>query len=135
MHLAREKGATLATICNAEESQAARLVLNDGGLNNGGGALYMRAGLEVGVASTKTFISSLTILHLLAVYLGRIRGRLDDSDTRRLVDELARGPAPHRRDSRRSRLLRRTGPAGRALQQLPVPGPGRQRRHRLPRAP
>ena len=83
MHLAREKGATLVTICNAEESQAARIA---------DGALYMRAGLEVGVASTKTFISSLTILHLLAIYLGRARGRLDDAATRRLVDELSRGP-------------------------------------------
>ena len=83
MHLAREKGATLVTICNAEESQAARIA---------DGALYMRAGLEVGVASTKTFISSLTILHLLAIYLGHARGRLDDAATRRLVDELSRGP-------------------------------------------
>ena len=83
MHLAREKGATLVTICNAEESQAARVA---------DGALYMRAGLEVGVASTKTFIASLTILHLLAIYLGRVRGNLDAGTTRRLVDELARGP-------------------------------------------
>ena len=52
----------------------------------------MRAGLEVGVASTKTFISSLTILHLLAIYLGHARGRLDDAAIRRLVDELSRGP-------------------------------------------
>ena len=83
MHLAREKGATLVTICNAEESQAARIA---------DGALYMRAGLEVGVASTKTFIASLTILHLLAAYLGGMRGHLDADVTRRLVDELARGP-------------------------------------------
>ena len=83
MHLAREKGATLVTICNAEESQAARIA---------DGSLYMRAGLEVGVASTKTFIASLTILHLLAVYLGRARGRLDDTAVRRMVDGLARGP-------------------------------------------
>ena len=83
MHLAREKGATLVTICNAEESQAARVA---------DGALYMRAGLEVGVASTKTFIASLTILHLLAAYLGRARGRLSDAAVRRMVDELARGP-------------------------------------------
>ena len=83
MHLAREKGATLLTICNAEESQAARVA---------DGALYMRAGLEIGVASTKTFISSLTILHLLAVYLGSARHYLDDGATRRLVKELARGP-------------------------------------------
>ena len=83
MHLAREKGATLVTICNAEESQAARVA---------DGALYMRAGLEVGVASTKTFVASLTILQLLAAYLGRIRGHLGADDVRRLVDDLARGP-------------------------------------------
>ncbi len=87
MHLAREKGATLVTICNAEESQAARIALD-----NGGGALYMRAGLEVGVASTKTFVSSLTILHLMAVFLGQARGVLDEDAVRRMVDELARGP-------------------------------------------
>ena len=83
MHLAREKGATLLTICNAEDSQAARVA---------DGALYMRAGLEVGVASTKTFIASLTILNLLAVYLGRMRGVLDDATVGRLVSDLARGP-------------------------------------------
>ncbi len=83
MQLAREKGATIVTICNAEESQASRIA---------DGALYMRAGLEVGVASTKTFISSLTILHLLATYLGQERGVLDRSDTRRIVDGLARVP-------------------------------------------
>ena len=83
MQLAREKGATLVTICNAEESQASRVA---------DGALYMRAGLEVGVASTKTFISSLTILLLLATYLGQERGVQDRSDTRRIVDALARGP-------------------------------------------
>ena len=83
MHLAREKGATLVTICNAEESQAARVA---------DGALYMRAGLEVGVASTKTFVASLTILQLLAAYLGGIRGHLGGDDVRRLVDDLARGP-------------------------------------------
>ncbi len=83
MHLAREKGATLVTICNAEESQATRVA---------DGALYMHAGLEVGVASTKTFISSLTILQLLAVYLGQMRDHLGESAGRQLVDELARGP-------------------------------------------
>ena len=87
MHLAREKGATLVTICNAEESQAARIALD-----TGGGALYMRAGLEVGVASTKTFISSLTILHLMAIFLGQARGVLNGDAVRRMVDDLARGP-------------------------------------------
>ncbi len=83
MHLAKEKGAALLTVCNREESQAARIA---------DGVLYMRAGLEVGVASTKTFIASLTILELLAMYLGQVRGFLDDSASRKLVEGLAACP-------------------------------------------
>ena len=37
------------------------------------GGIYMHAGPEIGVASTKAFVSTLTILTLLAVYLGRMR--------------------------------------------------------------
>ena len=52
----------------------------------------MNCGMEIGVASTKTFIASLTILNLLAAYLGQIRGHLTQDDTRSLVDSLAVGP-------------------------------------------
>jgi glucosamine--fructose-6-phosphate aminotransferase (isomerizing) len=37
------------------------------------GGIYMHAGPEIGVASTKAFVSTLTILTLLAVHLGRMR--------------------------------------------------------------
>jgi glucosamine--fructose-6-phosphate aminotransferase (isomerizing) len=37
------------------------------------GGIYMHAGPEIGVASTKAFVSTLAILALLAVYLGRLR--------------------------------------------------------------
>ena len=37
------------------------------------GGIYMHAGPEIGVASTKAFVSTLTILSLLAVHLGRMR--------------------------------------------------------------
>jgi glucosamine--fructose-6-phosphate aminotransferase (isomerizing) len=37
------------------------------------GGIYMHAGPEIGVASTKAFIATLTILTLLAVHLGRMR--------------------------------------------------------------
>ncbi len=83
MQLARDKGAKLVTICNTEGSQASRIA---------DGTLYMRAGLEIGVASTKTFIASLTILNLLAIYLGQSRGILDSSATRELIDGLAQCP-------------------------------------------
>ena len=83
MQLAREKGAPVITLCNAEDSQAARLA---------DATLPMRAGLEIGVASTKTFIASLTILNLLALYLGQQRGALDAAARRELLDGLGRGP-------------------------------------------
>ena len=37
------------------------------------GGIYMHAGPEIGVASTKAFVSTLTVLSLLAVHLGRMR--------------------------------------------------------------
>ena len=37
------------------------------------GGIYMHAGPEIGVASTKAFVSTLTVLALLAVHLGRLR--------------------------------------------------------------
>jgi glucosamine--fructose-6-phosphate aminotransferase (isomerizing) len=37
------------------------------------GGIYMHAGPEIGVASTKAFVSTITILTLLAVHLGRMR--------------------------------------------------------------
>ena len=74
------QGGRQITICNGEGSQTTRLA---------DATLYMRCGLEVGVASTKTFIASLTILNLLAVYLGQVRGKLSPQETRSLVDDLA----------------------------------------------
>jgi len=37
------------------------------------GGIYMHAGPEIGVASTKAFVATLTVLALLAVHLGRLR--------------------------------------------------------------
>jgi len=73
----------LVTICNAEGSQATRIA---------DGTLYMRAGIEIGVASTKTFVSSLIILNLLAIFLGQSRGVLNPAKTQELVDGLAQAP-------------------------------------------
>jgi glucosamine--fructose-6-phosphate aminotransferase (isomerizing) len=80
MQEVRERGGRLITICNVEGSQTTRLAE---------GTLYLRSGIEIGVASTKTFVSSLVTLNLLAVYLGQVRGQLSHEDTRRLVDDLA----------------------------------------------
>ncbi|MQG11159.1 MAG: glutamine--fructose-6-phosphate transaminase (isomerizing) [SAR202 cluster bacterium] len=83
MQLVKDKGGRLVNICNVERSQASRIAE---------GSLYMRAGIEIGVASTKTFVASLTILNLLSIFLGQNRGALDTAKTQELVDGLAQLP-------------------------------------------
>ena len=61
---ARRRGHRALAIVNVVGSSIARE--SDGGI-------YMHAGPEIGVASTKAFVSTLTILALLAVHLGRLR--------------------------------------------------------------
>ena len=59
--------------------------------------LYMRAGPEIGVASTKAFTMQLLQLSLLALSLGRQRGRISLAEGRRLVRALQTIPAKVRR--------------------------------------
>jgi glutamine---fructose-6-phosphate transaminase (isomerizing) len=61
---ARRRGHKALAIVNVVGSTIAREA--DGGI-------YMHAGPEIAVASTKAFVSTLTILTLLAIYLGRMR--------------------------------------------------------------
>jgi glucosamine--fructose-6-phosphate aminotransferase (isomerizing) len=61
---ASHRGATVLGICNAVGSTIARET-------NGG--IYLHAGPEIGVASTKAFTSQLTVLALLTLLIGRMR--------------------------------------------------------------
>ncbi|HPA95694.1 MAG TPA: glutamine--fructose-6-phosphate transaminase (isomerizing) [Thermoanaerobaculia bacterium] len=65
MEAARERGAFLATICNAPGSQMTRLA---------DGVISTQAGPEIGVASTKAFTTQLVALYLLALHLRQRRG-------------------------------------------------------------
>ena len=64
MREAKRRGHRALSIINVVGSTIARE--SDGGI-------YMHAGPEIGVASTKAFVSTLTILTLLGVHLGRMR--------------------------------------------------------------
>ncbi len=83
MEEAQRKSARQITICNVEGSQAVRLA---------DGAMLMRAGVEIGVAATKTFLSSLVCLYLLATYLGWKRGYLSPAKLEEAVNGLAHLP-------------------------------------------
>jgi glutamine---fructose-6-phosphate transaminase (isomerizing) len=56
------------------------------------GGIYLHAGLEVGVASTKAFSAQVTVLLLLALYLGRLR-HLSFADGLAVVDAIESIPA------------------------------------------
>ena len=83
MEEAASKGGRLIAICNVEGSQATRLAE---------GWVYLRAGPEIGVASTKTFVCSLEALYILSAYIGFHRGFLSRADLGEALKELARLP-------------------------------------------
>lgn len=80
---AREQGAFTAAIVNGVGSQAARVC---------DGVIYMHAGPEIGVASTKAFTTSLVDLVLLAFYLSQCRGTVDEASAAELTQSLAALP-------------------------------------------
>ena len=64
MKEAHQKGATVLGICNGVGSSIAR---------NSDGGVYLHAGPEIGVASTKAFSAQVAVLAMIALLLGRQR--------------------------------------------------------------
>jgi glucosamine--fructose-6-phosphate aminotransferase (isomerizing) len=83
MRVARERGAHVVAVTNIMGSQATR---------DADGVLMTRAGLEIGVAATKTHTAQVMALALLALKLGRLKWALTDAGTREIADELRRLP-------------------------------------------
>ncbi|MCK5473301.1 MAG: glutamine--fructose-6-phosphate transaminase (isomerizing), partial [Planctomycetes bacterium] len=79
---AKERGATVLGIVNVVGSSIARTT--DAGI-------YLHAGPEIGVASTKAFTGQVAVLTMLAIELGR-RKHISSSDACRYVEELAKIP-------------------------------------------
>jgi glutamine---fructose-6-phosphate transaminase (isomerizing) len=83
MRLARERGATVLAITNIMGSQATR---------DADGVLYTRAGLEVSVAATKTFVCQVAVMYLLALRLAELRGTMPRDELVRRVRQLKQMP-------------------------------------------
>jgi glutamine---fructose-6-phosphate transaminase (isomerizing) len=83
MRIARERGATVLAITNTMGSQATR---------DADGVLYTRAGLEIGVAATKTFVCQVAVMYLLGLRMAELRGSLAPARIAELVAELKRLP-------------------------------------------
>ena len=83
MRLARERGASVLAITNVMGSQITR---------EADGVLFTRAGLEIGVAATKTFLCQVAVVYLLGLRLAELRGTLDTARLTELVGEIKRLP-------------------------------------------
>jgi glucosamine--fructose-6-phosphate aminotransferase (isomerizing) len=84
MRLAREKGATVLALTNIMGSQATR---------DADAVLFTRAGLEIGVAATKTFTSQVAAMYLLGLWLAQARGTLPAKRIEQLIADLKRTPS------------------------------------------
>jgi glutamine---fructose-6-phosphate transaminase (isomerizing) len=84
MRLAREKGAKVLAITNVMGSQATR---------DADAVLYTRAGPEVSVAATKTFVAQVATMYLLGLRLAELRGTLEPERMAELVAELKKLPS------------------------------------------
>jgi glutamine---fructose-6-phosphate transaminase (isomerizing) len=83
MRAAREAGATVLAVTNVVGSQATR---------DADGVLYIRAGMEIGVAATKTFVCQVAVMYLLALKLAELRGTMRPETMERIIGEIKRLP-------------------------------------------
>jgi glucosamine--fructose-6-phosphate aminotransferase (isomerizing) len=79
MRLAHDAGAKVLAITNIMGSQATR---------DADAVLYTRAGLEIGVAATKTFLAQVAVMYLLGLRLAQLRETLPPGRIEELVAEL-----------------------------------------------
>jgi glucosamine--fructose-6-phosphate aminotransferase (isomerizing) len=78
MEEAKKQGARLLSVVNVVGSQASR-VSDD--------VIYLHAGPEISVASTKAYAAMLVDLYLFAIFLGQRRGTIDQDRSRKLLAE------------------------------------------------
>jgi glucosamine--fructose-6-phosphate aminotransferase (isomerizing) len=80
---AKLKGCPILTITNVVGSALAREAT---------GVLYMHAGPEIGVASTKAFLTMIIACYLLGLWLGRQRGAITPEDVKKRIHDLVEIP-------------------------------------------
>jgi glutamine---fructose-6-phosphate transaminase (isomerizing) len=84
MRLARERGARVMALTNIRGSQATR---------DAHTVLFTRAGLEIGVAATKTFTAQVAAMYLLGLWLAQARDALAPERVAELIAELKSIPS------------------------------------------
>jgi glucosamine--fructose-6-phosphate aminotransferase (isomerizing) len=83
MREAKQAGCRVLAICNVFGSMITR---------EADGTILTHAGPEIGVASTKAFTAQMIALYIFALYLGQIRGRIEEESAKKLAQDLAELP-------------------------------------------
>ncbi len=83
MRQAKQSGCKVLAICNVHGSMITR---------EADGTILTHAGPEIGVASTKAFTAQMIALYLFALYLGELRGKIDETRAKKLAQDLAELP-------------------------------------------
>lgn len=81
---AKAEGVKVLSICNVRNSSIDR----EADLH-----VYMNSGPEIGVASTKAFSSTLSLMGVMALAIAKAHGKLNDSDEGQLVRQLLDAPS------------------------------------------
>lgn len=84
MREVKKHGCKVLGICNVKNSTLAR---------EADAIIFLKAGPEISVCSTKAFISQLAVLTLLAVYFGRLKENISKSAAKNLFHELQKIPS------------------------------------------
>ena len=82
MREGKTRGAKAVAVCNVVDSSIAR---------EADGVIYTHAGPEIGVASTKAFVTQLAALYLFTIRLGRTIGAIDPEKGQAMIASLDAG--------------------------------------------
>ncbi len=83
MREAKQQGCKVLAVCNVQGSMITR---------EADGTILTHAGPEIGVASTKAFTAQMIALYLFAMYVGELRGTIDEAAGKKLAQDLAELP-------------------------------------------
>jgi len=84
VRLAKQAGVKVLSICNVRRSSIDR---------EADGHLYMNAGTEVGVASTKAFSATLSLLNLFSIAMAKAKGKMSEPEEQGFVRQIQAAPA------------------------------------------
>jgi len=96
LRLAKEKGAKVLAFVNVKGSTISR---------EADEVIYLKAGPEIAVASTKAYVNMVTAFYLLTLYLGEIKGSIAREKQEKMIKDVLRLPELARETIKRSKKI------------------------------